>query len=323
MWTRRTIGWCVAAGPLRIPSINPLRSAGWRAEAARYLAAADGGGASTGGLRAGARAWLRRRRLRGDGTGRSAPLPSHLDVVPAPPERWTHDPRWRRADGYVLPRRGGHEGPRRDGAGGCPPAGRGGPRRRPRPRHDPVLASDATSSSHPRRTRKRWVRRRLAGRQPSETQGRGRDQRGRRRGCPRRRDPALSDPLPRRAMRSTGSRFTEWPARLDAPTRQRGGARRRRDRTAVDACRCVTPTMRAFSRRRPRRAATSPARHAPSPAAIHERGSPPRRSAAPRMPGPRSAGARHHLAQCARGRQVQRHSGRGGARARPAPARHD
>ena len=32
-------------------------------------------------------------RLRGDGTG-GAPLLllSHLDVVPAPPELWTHDP---------------------------------------------------------------------------------------------------------------------------------------------------------------------------------------------------------------------------------------
>jgi acetylornithine deacetylase/succinyl-diaminopimelate desuccinylase-like protein len=45
-------------------------------------------------------------RLRGDGTG-GAPflLLSHLDVVPAPPERWTHDPfAGDIADGYVYGR---------------------------------------------------------------------------------------------------------------------------------------------------------------------------------------------------------------------------
>ena len=43
-------------------------------------------------------------RLRGDGSG-GAPLLllSHLDVVPAPPERWTHEPFAADvADGYVT-----------------------------------------------------------------------------------------------------------------------------------------------------------------------------------------------------------------------------
>jgi len=79
---------------IRIPSINPPDPAGPELDAARYLAGALGasGIPSTvfepvpgrGSVVA---------RLRGDGTG-GAPLLllSHLDVVPAPPERWTHDP---------------------------------------------------------------------------------------------------------------------------------------------------------------------------------------------------------------------------------------
>jgi acetylornithine deacetylase/succinyl-diaminopimelate desuccinylase-like protein len=79
---------------IRIPSINPPDPPGPELEAARYLAAilegADipatihepvpGRGSVTA-------------RLRGDGTG-GAPLllMSHLDVVPAPPDGWTHDP---------------------------------------------------------------------------------------------------------------------------------------------------------------------------------------------------------------------------------------
>ena len=79
---------------IRIPSINPPEPPGAELEAARYLAGAlDEWGIPTtihepvpgrGSVTA---------RLRGDGTG-GAPLLllSHLDVVPAPRERWTHDP---------------------------------------------------------------------------------------------------------------------------------------------------------------------------------------------------------------------------------------
>jgi len=79
---------------IRIPSINPPDPPGGELEAARFLASrledADipavvhepvpGRGSVTA-------------RLRGDGTG-GGPLLllSHLDVVPAPSERWTHDP---------------------------------------------------------------------------------------------------------------------------------------------------------------------------------------------------------------------------------------
>ena len=79
---------------IRIPSINPQDPPGGELAAARWIAGAlevvgipatvhepvPGRGSVTA-------------RLRGDGTG-GAPLllMSHLDVVPAPPEGWTHDP---------------------------------------------------------------------------------------------------------------------------------------------------------------------------------------------------------------------------------------
>jgi acetylornithine deacetylase/succinyl-diaminopimelate desuccinylase-like protein len=79
---------------IRIPSINPPDPPGAETEAARYVAAVLEGAdipatvhepvPGRGSVTA---------RLRGDGTG-GAPLllMSHLDVVPAPPEGWTHDP---------------------------------------------------------------------------------------------------------------------------------------------------------------------------------------------------------------------------------------
>jgi acetylornithine deacetylase/succinyl-diaminopimelate desuccinylase-like protein len=79
---------------IRIPSINPPDPAGPELAVARYLAGAlgDAGIPATvyepvpgrGSVVA---------RLRGDGTGgKPLLLLSHLDVVPAPPELWTHDP---------------------------------------------------------------------------------------------------------------------------------------------------------------------------------------------------------------------------------------
>jgi acetylornithine deacetylase/succinyl-diaminopimelate desuccinylase-like protein len=79
---------------VRIPSINPPNPPGGELEVARYLAGAldearmpaevheavPGRGSVTA-------------RLRGDGTGGDPLLLlSHLDVVPAPPDGWTHDP---------------------------------------------------------------------------------------------------------------------------------------------------------------------------------------------------------------------------------------
>jgi acetylornithine deacetylase/succinyl-diaminopimelate desuccinylase-like protein len=94
---------------IRIPSINPVPVSGGDGETrvARYLAdrlraiglapelfESEPGRGSV------------HARLRGDGTGGDPLLLlSHLDVVPAPPERWTHDPFTADlADGYVYGR---------------------------------------------------------------------------------------------------------------------------------------------------------------------------------------------------------------------------
>ena len=94
---------------IRIPSINPppddapdgeLRAAGWIGDAledagipAEIHVPVPGRGSVTA-------------RLRGDGTGgEPLLLMSHLDVVPAPPDEWTHDPfAGDLADGYVWGR---------------------------------------------------------------------------------------------------------------------------------------------------------------------------------------------------------------------------
>jgi acetylornithine deacetylase/succinyl-diaminopimelate desuccinylase-like protein len=92
---------------IRIPSINPPDPAGPELDAARYVAGAlrDSGVPATvfepvpgrGSVVA---------RLRGDGTGgEPLLLLSHLDVVPAPPDLWTHDPfAGDVADGWIYGR---------------------------------------------------------------------------------------------------------------------------------------------------------------------------------------------------------------------------
>ena len=168
-----TIDWDAATDDLvrtmrdliRIPSINPPPPDAPDGElvAARYLA----GVLESAGLEPEIIEPVPGRgsvhvRLRGDGTGGDPLLLlSHLDVVPAPPERWTHAP-VRRRPGRRLrlrPRRRRHEGHGRDGARRRPAAGRrgagGGPR--PGPRPDP-RACAATSCSPAPRTRRPAVR---------------------------------------------------------------------------------------------------------------------------------------------------------------------
>ncbi len=92
---------------IRIPSINPPDPPGAELDAARYLAAA----LDAAGLRPEVFEPVPGRgsvvaRLRGDGSGGDPLLLlSHLDVVPANPDGWTHDPfAADLADGYVWGR---------------------------------------------------------------------------------------------------------------------------------------------------------------------------------------------------------------------------
>jgi acetylornithine deacetylase/succinyl-diaminopimelate desuccinylase-like protein len=110
-----TEAWAAAHGRLieslqsliRIPSINPPEPPGAELEAARWL----GQALVEAGIPAEVHELVPGRgsvtaRLRGDGTG-GAPLllMSHLDVVPAPPEGWTHDPFGAEiADGWLYGR---------------------------------------------------------------------------------------------------------------------------------------------------------------------------------------------------------------------------
>lgn len=92
---------------IRIPSINPPDPVGPELEAARWIADA----LTAAGLRPEVVEPVRGRgsvlaRLHGDGTGgEPLLLLSHLDVVPAPPDGWSHDPfAGDVADGYVYGR---------------------------------------------------------------------------------------------------------------------------------------------------------------------------------------------------------------------------
>ena len=92
---------------IRIPSINPPQPAGPELDAARWLAGAldDAGVPATVHEPVPGRGSVTAR-LRGDGSGgQPLLLLSHLDVVPAPPGGWTHDPfAGDVADGYVYGR---------------------------------------------------------------------------------------------------------------------------------------------------------------------------------------------------------------------------
>jgi acetylornithine deacetylase/succinyl-diaminopimelate desuccinylase-like protein len=92
---------------IRIPSVNPPVPPGPELEAARWIA----GALADAGLNPEVLEPVHGRgsvsaRLRGDGTGgEPLLLLSHLDVVPAPLDRWTHDPFGGDvADGYVYGR---------------------------------------------------------------------------------------------------------------------------------------------------------------------------------------------------------------------------
>ena len=92
---------------IRIPSINPPDPAGPELDAARAIAVmleASGVPATVYEPVPGRGSMVAR--LRGDGTGgEPLLLLSHLDVVPAPLDRWTHDPFGGQiADGYVYGR---------------------------------------------------------------------------------------------------------------------------------------------------------------------------------------------------------------------------
>ena len=92
---------------IRIPSVNPPDPPGPELDAARTIAAmleASGVPATVYEPFSGRGSVVAR--LRGDGTGGDPLLLlSHLDVVPAPPDRWTHDPFGADvADGYVYGR---------------------------------------------------------------------------------------------------------------------------------------------------------------------------------------------------------------------------
>jgi acetylornithine deacetylase/succinyl-diaminopimelate desuccinylase-like protein len=92
---------------IRIPSINPPDPAGPELDAARYLAGAleDAGVPATVYEPVSGRGSVVAR-LRGDGTGgKPLLLLSHLDVVPAPADGWTHDPfAGDLADGWIYGR---------------------------------------------------------------------------------------------------------------------------------------------------------------------------------------------------------------------------
>ena len=92
---------------IRIPSVNPPDPPGPELDAARWIADA----LEDAGIPAAVHEPVPGRgsvtaRLRGDGTGgEPLLLLSHLDVVPAPPDGWTHDPfRGQLADGWIYGR---------------------------------------------------------------------------------------------------------------------------------------------------------------------------------------------------------------------------